>query len=99
MIEEIKMASMDTNKRKIILFGYDDYLPSGKWNIHILFESVIGFQKFKYAKIIPFVLDMKKLPRNSIDLFERIEISNLYNAKALFLMHLCKNYLEKFKYE
>lgn len=90
---------MEISERRIILFGYADYFSSGKWNIHIFFENTAGFQKFNYSKKYTFILDIKKLPRNSVGLFEKIDLANLYNAKVLFLLHLCKNCLENFNYQ
>lgn len=89
---------MEISERTIILFGYKDGFSTGRWNVHIFFENTVGFQKFNYSKKYPFILDMKKLPLNSARLFEKLDHANLHNAKVLFLLHLCRNYLEKFDY-
>ena len=83
------------NEKMIILFGYDE-----GWFIRINFERI--FKENIYNWIKPkyyFIMDIKKLPQQTIPLFDRMSSMELRTTKALFLLHICKSYLEEYKIE
>jgi len=79
----------------IILFGFEDNCPS----IYIFFEKDRAIYNYQYDKQYMFILDVKKLPIQTIPLFDRMSSFELQTTKALFLLHICKSYLEEYKIE
>lgn len=82
-------------EKMIILFGFEDGCPS----IQIFFEKDKENHKYVFDKTYMFILDIKKLPIQTIPLFDRMSYTDLQTTKALFLLHICKSYLEVYKYD
>ena len=80
----------------IISFGYIDFHINQKWDVHVLI--VKDLDRFKAAYNIQhfYILDFKRLPKESLSLFDFKE-TRMNLSRGNFLLRLCKHYLEEYK--
>ena len=83
-------------EKMIICFGYIDMWVSKHWDVELLPSSDII--NFEYGLSYLFEFNVKKLPVESIGLFDLKE-RRMSFSRGNFLLHLCRSYLEAYKVE
>jgi len=83
-------------EKMIICFGFFNMWVSKHWDLELLPTTEIN--SFGYGTSHYFIFDIKKLPRESIGLFD-LKDRRMSFSRGNFLLHLCRSYLEEYKIE